>query len=138
MATVIRKIDYYATTVPDKAGEGHRILSELAREGVNLLAFSGFPVGDGKAQVDLVPEHAVDFGAAAERIKLKTRKPKRALFVQGDDDRVGAVAEIVGKLAAAKIPIVAAQALSAGLGRWAMIVWVSPARWEKACHALGV
>lgn len=138
MATVIRKIDYYATTVPDKAGEGHRILSELARERVNLLAFSGFPVGDGKAQVDLVPENAVDFAAAAERMKLKTRKPKRAFLVQGDDDRVGTVAEIVGKLAAAKIPIVAAQALSAGLGRWAMIVWVSPARWEKACHALGV
>lgn len=138
MATVVRKIDYYATTVPDKAGEGHRILSELAREGVNLLAFSGFPAGEGKAQVDLVPEDAASFGAAAERIKLKTRKPKRAFLVQGDDDRVGAVAETVGKLAAEKIPIIAAQALSAGAGRWAMIVWVSPARWEKACRALGV
>lgn len=138
MPTVIRKIDYYATTVPDKAGAGHRILSELARESVNLLAFSGFPVGEGKAQVDLVPENAAAFGAAAERIKLKTRKPKRAFLVQGDDDRAGAVAEIVGKLAAEKIPIIAAQALSAGAGRWAMIVWVSPARWEKASRVLGV
>ena len=138
MATVIRKIDYFAATVPDKAGEAHRILSGLSSEGVDLVAFSGFPIGDGKAQVDLVPKDAGAFGAAAERIKLKTRKPKRALLVQGDDDRVGAVAEVLGKLAAGKIPIVSAQALSAGGGRWAMIVWVSPARFEKACGALGV
>ena len=43
MAHTIRKIDYYALTIPDKAGEGHRILSTLAHEGVNLLAVVGFP-----------------------------------------------------------------------------------------------
>ncbi len=137
MAATIRQIDYFAMNLPDKAGEGHRILDALAREGVNLLAMSGFPLGQGKAQLDIVPERVDAFTAAAERLKLRPRKPKKAFLIQGDDDRTGAVAEVVGKLAREKVPIIAAQALSAGTGRWAMILWVTPARWEKACRALG-
>ena len=137
MGHAIRKIDYYALTVPDKAGEGHRILSALAHEGVNLLAAIGFPLGEGKAQIDLVPENAAAFGQVAERLKLRTRKAKQAFLVQGDD-RVGAVAEVLGKLASQKIQVTAAQALAAGAGRWAMILWVKPGSVEKAARALGV
>jgi len=137
MANVIRKIDYYALTVPDKAGEGHRVLSALAREGVNLLAAIGFPLGEGKAQIDLVPENAAAFAQVAERMKLRTRKAKQAFLVQGDD-RVGAVAEVLGKLASQKIQLTAAQALAAGAGRWAMILWVKPGSIEKAAKALGI
>ena len=138
MASTIRKVDYFAMTVPDKAGEGHRILAALAGEGVNLLAACGFPLGGGKAQIDVVPERTEAFQGAAERLKLRPRKAKKAFLIQGDDDRTGAVAAVLGKLAAQRIPVTAAQALSAGSGRWAMIVWVTPARWEKACQALGV
>lgn len=137
MTATIRPIDYFAMTVPDEAGEGHRILAGLAREGVNLLAVSGFPVEEGRSQIDVVPERPEEFRAAAERLQLQPREPKKAFLVQGDDDRVGAVAEVVGKLATEKIPIIAAQALSAGEGRWAMILWVPPARWEEARQAFG-
>jgi hypothetical protein len=137
MGHAIRKIDYYALTVPDKAGEGHRILSALAHEGVNLLAAIGFPLGEGKAQIDLVPENPAAFSPVAERLKLRTRKAKQAFLVQGDD-RVGAVAEVLGKLASQKIQVTAAQALAAGAGRWAMILWVKPGSVEKAAKALGV
>jgi prephenate dehydratase len=137
MANVIRKIDYYALTVPDKPGEGHGILLALAREGINLLAAIGFPLGEGKAQIDLVPENAAAFTQVAERMKLRTRKAKQAFLVQGDD-RVGAVAEVLGKLASQKIQLTAAQALAAGAGRWAMILWVKPGSVEKAAKALGI
>jgi predicted amino acid-binding ACT domain protein len=137
MAHAIRKIDYYALTVPDKAGEGHRILSALAQEGVNLLAAIGFPLGEGKAQIDLVPENPASFVQVAERQKLRMRKAKQAFLVQGDD-RVGAVAEVLGKLASQKIQVTAAQALAAGAGRWAMILWVKPGSVDKASKALGV
>jgi predicted amino acid-binding ACT domain protein len=137
MANTVRKIDYYALTVPDKAGEGHRILSALAEAGVNLLAVVGFPLGEGKAQIDLVPEDATAFAQAAERMKLRTRKAKQAFLVQGDD-RVGVVSEVLGKLASQKIQLTAAQALAAGAGRWAMIFWVKPGSVEKAAKALGV
>ena len=138
MASTIRKVDYFAMTVPDKAGEGHRILAALAGEGVNLLAACGFPLGEGRAQIDVVPERADAFTAAADRLKLRPRKAKQAFLIQGDDDRTGAVAGVLEKLAMQKIPVTAAQALSAGSGRWAMILWVTPARWSKACQALGV
>jgi len=137
MPNAIRKVDYYALTVPDKAGEGHRIVSALAHEGVNLLAMIGFPLGEGKAQIDLVPENPPAFVQAAERMKLRPRKAKQAFLVQGDD-RVGAVSEVLGRLASQKIQLTAAQALAAGAGRWAMILWVKPGSVDKAAKALGV
>lgn len=136
MGYTVRRVDYFAMSVRDKAGEGHGILAALAAERVNLLAVSGFPVGEGKAQLDLIPEDAAALTDAASRLKLRMRKPKRAFLVQGDD-RVGAVAEVLGRLAAQKIHVIAGQALAAGSGRWAMILWVRPASYEKAAKALG-
>ena len=136
MAYVVRALEYFATSVPDKAGAGHGIVAALAAEGVNLLAVSGFPTGPGKAQLDLIPEDAGAFARAAARLKLRTRKPKGVFLLQGDD-QVGAVAEVLGRLAAQKIHVIAAQALAAGGGRCAMILWVRPGSYEKAAKALG-
>jgi hypothetical protein len=36
--------------------QGARILGEIAAAGINLLAYSGFPVGGGRSQLDLVVE----------------------------------------------------------------------------------
>jgi len=138
MALTVQRIEYFALSVPDTAGEGHRILSGLAAEGVNLRAFSGFPTGEGKAQIDLVPEDPQRFLAAATKLKLRPRKAKQAFLVQGDVDRPGAIDEVLAKLAAQRIPVTSAQALAAGGGRWAMILWVKPARLEKAAKALGL
>ena len=137
MALTVQRIEYFALSVPDTAGEGHRILGGLAAEGVNLRAFSGFPTGEGKAQIDLVPEDTQRFLAAATKLKLRPRKPKHAFLVQGDVDRPGAIDEVVAKLAAQRIQVTAAQALAAGGGRWAMILWVKPGSVEKAAKALG-
>jgi len=136
MAYTVRKVEYFATSVPDKAGAGHGILAALAKEGVNLLAVSGFPTGAGKAQLDLIPDDAAAFTRAALLLKLRTRKPKGVFLLQGED-QVGAVAEALGRLAAQKIHVIAAQALSAGNGRFAMILWVRPAAYAKAAKALG-
>ena len=136
MAFTVRALEYFAISVPDKAGAGHGILAALAAEGVNLLAVSGFPTGPGKAQLDLVPVDAAAFTSAASRLKLRTRKPKRVFLIQGED-RVGALAEVLGRLAAQNIHVISAQALTAGNGRFAMILWVRPAACAKAAKALG-
>ena len=47
MADTVRTADYFYVMVPDKPGEGARILGELKRAGVNLMAYSGFPSGRG-------------------------------------------------------------------------------------------
>ena len=137
MADTVRRVEYAALTVPDKPGEAHRVLAALASEGVDLRAFCGFPLGDGKAQIDVVASDARALAAAADKLKLRFRKPKPAFLVEGDD-RPGAVASVLARLANAKIAVTAAQAISAGAGRWGMIVWVKQAKVAAAARALGV
>src|SRR5438874_741846 len=97
MADTIRRVSYYYTTIPDKPGEGTRLLDALRRAGVNLLALHAFPSAR-KAQVDFVPSDAAVFEAAAKGAKIKLSKPKTAFLVDGDD-RVGALAGVLGRLA---------------------------------------
>src|SRR5688572_31828189 len=106
MADTVRGVEYYYVTVPDEPGGGQRILSELKDSGANLLAFLGFPLGDGRSQIDLVPEDAESLEEAAARAGVTLSEAKRAFLIQGDD-RVGAVAETTAKLAEANINLTA-------------------------------
>jgi hypothetical protein len=134
MADRIRKVDYFKAQVQDKAGEGARILSALLGEGIDLLAFTGFPRGR-KAQLDFVPENGPAFRKAAKKVGLAVKK-NTAFLVQGED-RPGAVAEIAAKLADAGVSITALDAVAAGDGRYGAILWVKPAAVRKAAKALG-
>jgi hypothetical protein len=136
IADTVRGVDYFYVTVPDAPGEGQRILSALKDSGVNLLAYLGFPLGGGQSQIDLVPEDPDSLKEAAERIGVTLSQAKRAFLIQGDD-RVGAVADSMGKLAEANINVTAAAAAGAGSGRYGMILWVAPADYERAANALG-
>ena len=135
MAETIRRVPYFYVVAPDKAGEGARALQALRDAGVNLLAFSGFPVGK-RAQLDFVPEDPAAFRAAAKRARWKVVGPKTAFLVEGDD-RTGVCAEILGKLAAAKINVTATDAVVAGAGRFGAILWVKPRDVNKAAKVLG-
>ncbi len=137
MADTIRRVEYYYVTVPDKPGTGSGVLVPLKEAGVNLLAYSGFPSGRGKTQIDLVPEDPGTFKPAAQKAGLKLSRAKRAFLIQGDD-RAGVVADFARRLGEAKVNITAACATSAGAGRYGMILWVPPAAYEKAAKALGV
>jgi len=135
MADTIQRVQYFYTQVSDKPGEGANILRMLQQEGINLLAFSGFPEGR-RAQIDLIPADPAALKAAAKKAKLKLKGPKTGFLVQGDD-RIGAVAEIMNRLAEAKINVTAIDAVSAGLGRYGAIFWVKPRDVKKAADLLG-
>jgi len=130
----IRKVDYFKAEVQDKAGEGARILSALLGEGIDLLAFTGFPRGR-KAQLDFIPENGAAFRKAAKKAGLAVAK-NTAFLVQGQD-RPGVLAGIMAKLADAGINITAIDAVAAGGGRYGAILWVKPAEVRKAAKALG-
>ena len=136
MAETVRRVDYFYTMVPDKPGEGARILGALRDVGVNLLAFTGFPQGR-RAQLDFFPEDPVAFVKAARQAKLKL-SPRKSGFLIDGKDRVGAVAEILGTLAAAKINVTAVDAVCAGAGRFGAILWVKSRDVTRAAKALGV
>lgn len=137
MAETIRKIDYYYVSVPDKPGEASRILTQLHEAGVNLLGFSGFPQGARKAQLDFLPEDPKAFAKTARKIGLRLSPKKAGFLIQGED-RPGAVAELLGKLAAAGINVTAVQAIAAGSGVYGGMLWVKSADVRKAAKALGV
>jgi hypothetical protein len=134
MAETVRTADYFYVMVPDKPGEGARVLGELRSAGVNLVAYSGFPSGRG-AQLDVAPTDPAAFKAVAKQRKWKVKGPKRAFLIEGDD-RVGACADVLGRLAAAKINVTAMDALAGG-GRYAAILWVKPRDVKKTASVLG-
>ena len=135
MAETIQRVQYFYTEVSDKPGEGARLLNMLKEEEVNLLAFTGFPKGR-RAQIDFIPADQAAFRAAAKKAKLKLVGPKTGFLIQGDD-RVGAIAETVTKLAQAKINVTAVDAVAAGSGRYGAILWVKPRDVKKAAQVLG-
>jgi hypothetical protein len=134
VADEIQRIQYFYTEVPDKPGEGAKVLSELKEAGVNLLAFVAFPKGR-RAQLDFVPVDQAAFKDAAKKAKIKLVGPKTGFLIQGED-RTGAVAEIVSKLSDAQISITALQGIAAGAGRYGAILWVKPRDVNKAAKVL--
>jgi hypothetical protein len=136
MADRVKKIQYCYAMVPMRAGNGTRILSELRDEGVNLLAFSGFPAGNGRAQLDFIPEKMSKLRRVAVKKGWKLGAVKKAFLVQGSDS-VGAVNKHVQKLAKRGISITAADAVCAGKGRYGMILWVKPKDYAAAARTLG-
>lgn len=134
MAT-IRRSNYFSMKTSNRAGQGARLLGDLAAQGIDLLAFTGFPAAGG-AQVDFIPYDAAKFARAARRLGLKTSKRKTVFVAQGAD-APGAIAKICGKLAAARINMTAMDAVAAGKGRFGAIFWVKPKDVAKAARVLG-
>jgi hypothetical protein len=135
MADTFRLVEYFYITSANKPGEGARALHTLKEAGVNLLAFSGFPQGR-RAQLDVVPADPAAFKRAAKQAKWKVVGPKRGFLVQGND-RVGAVAELLERLAAAKINVTAIDAVSVEDGRYGAIFWVAPKDVKKTAALVG-
>jgi hypothetical protein len=135
MADNIRRVDYFYVTVPNKPGEGADALGALRDAGVDLLAFSGFPSGRG-AQMDFVPVDAAAFRRVAKQEKWKVTGPKKAFLIAGDDRGAGVVADLMQKLADAKINVIAMDAVVAGKGRYGAILWTDPRSVAKAARVL--
>lgn len=130
-----QKVSYFAMQIPNRAGEAGRILSGLAKAGINLLAFTGFPSGR-QAQMDFIPVNPKTFLAVARGMKLRLRERKTAFLIRGSDQR-GAIARITSRLATSKINVTAVDAVSAGGGRFGAILWVKQKDVNRAARALG-
>ncbi len=130
-----QKVSYFAMQIPNRAGEAGRILAGLAKAGVNLLAFTGFPHGN-RSQVDFIPANPTTFLAVARGMKLRVRGKKTGFLVRGSDQR-GAIAKLMSKLARAKINVTAVDAVCAGAGRFGAILWVKQKDVNRAARALG-
>ena len=135
MPTTIRKVEYAYLTVANRSGEATRILEALRDANINLVAFSGFPQGRNKAQIDLVTDEIDALKAMAKRLKWKLSRTKRAFLAHGSDE-VGAALPAIAKMAGAKINVIAADAVTAGEGRFGLLFWVAPRDYRRAARLL--
>lgn len=135
MPITIRKVTYAYVTVASKAGEAARILEALRDANVNLIAFSGFPRGRARAQIDVVTDDVDGLKAVAKRHKWKLSRTKRAFLGQGTDEP-GAAVPALARIAQAKINVIAADIVAAGEGRFGMLFWVEPRDYNRAAKLL--
>jgi prephenate dehydratase len=134
MADTVRKVAYFSMTVPNTPGQTFKVLATLVSAGINLLACTGFPRGR-RAQIDVVPDDIRKFGNATRKAKLRFAPKKTGFLIQGDD-RPGALADHLRRLADRKINVTAVDGLSAGRGRWGAILWVKPRDLARAGRLL--
>ncbi|MBI4463232.1 MAG: ACT domain-containing protein [Acidobacteria bacterium] len=136
MAEIAQPVEYFYIQTANKAGEGFRALAVLKQARINLVAFSGFPSGR-RAQLDFVPVDPVAFAQVARKAGWKLSPKKTGFLIQGED-RVGALADVLEKLAKAKVNVTAVDAICSGEGRYGALLWVKPADRKKAAKALGL
>lgn len=135
MADTVTTLANFGITVPNKIGEGAKVLAALTAAGVNMLGFWGYPVKGKKAQLDIAPADAKVFTKAAKKLGYEVG-PKRTAFLVSGEDRPGAVAEALDKLAAAGISTYAAHAACAGEGRYGALIQVGEDDVKAAKKAL--
>lgn len=135
MAYQIRKVKYVHVTVPSRPGQAVRILNELKNAKIDLLAFSGFPKAGRTSQVDLVAQNTAAIQRLAKNKGWKLSKVKKGFLVQGTDE-MGAVLKVMSRLAEKDINVTAADAVAAGKGRYGMIMWVNPKKYNSAARLL--
>jgi hypothetical protein len=136
MAFDIRRIDYFRTIISDEPGEGFTLLSTLSSQGVNLLAFTGIPLGDRRTELTLYPESGSALERAAAAAGVQLDGPLPALLVQGDDE-LGALAGIHRELAHAGLNVVAATGVADGRGSFGYVIHLRPTDVERAVEVLG-
>lgn len=134
MAETVKRVDYYYATVANRAGQGAKIMDAFRDAKVNFLAVHAFPQGN-TSQIDFFPENSRAFEKAAKEQGLKLGPKRTAFLVQGND-KIGAVAEVLRKLADAKVNVTALDAISTG-GKYGALVWVKRDKVNKAARALG-
>jgi hypothetical protein len=113
------------------------LLEFLSAHSVNLTAFTAFPRGDGRAQLDFFPENTETLHQAAKEAGIDLVGPKQAFLIQGDD-RTGVLVEHHLRLADAGVNVYAANGVNDGRGRFGYVLWVRPEDYLKAARALGV
>jgi hypothetical protein len=136
MAQKIRRAEYFHATVRDRPGEGYHVLADLARKGVQLLAFNAVPMGPVTVQLTLFPEDSDALMRAARSQGVVLTGPHPAFLIQGDD-QPGVLAEIHGKLYDTKVNVYASTGVTDGRGGYGCVLYVRPEDFEAAANVLG-
>lgn len=137
MAKSVRRAEYYYALFEDKSGVGHGLLQYFEQKGVKLFAFTAFPVGRSRSQIDFFPESPKALRAAMAELGVELIGPRHAFIVQG----AGSLNEIVDHheiLADAGINVIASNGVTDAGGHFGYVMWVERQDYEKAAELLEV
>ena len=137
MPDVIRRVDYFHTTIRDRPGASYEILSQLSELCLNLEAFTAIPTGPTHTQLTLIPEDSGRMAYLASRAGMKLDGPHQAFLVQGDD-KLGALTGIHEALYRADVNVYASSGVTDGKGTFGYLIYVRPESYDRAAEALGV
>jgi hypothetical protein len=113
------------------------LLSQLARSGVNLLAFSAVPAGIEHTQLMLFPESVEALLRTAASTGLVLTGPQHAMLIQGDDE-LGALADVHRRLFDAEINVYASTGVADGQGGFGYVLFLRSEDIERARATLGL
>jgi hypothetical protein len=134
---MIQRGHYFYTIVEDKPGVLYSLLEHFENAGVEFVAFSAFPVGTGRSQLDFFPTNPTSFQAAADETGLEVIGPRHAFLVQGDNAS-GALVHYHRRLFDGGINIHAASGVTDGNGSFGYVLWVKPEDYETAAKTMGL
>jgi hypothetical protein len=137
MTSVIRRVEYFYTTVRDQPGEAYKLLHLLSELGIKQLAFAAVPTGLMRTQLTIFPEEPQKLTGEARRAKLDLDGPYPALLVQGDDE-LGALADIHRRLFEAGVNVYASSGVADGQGSYGYVIYIRPEEFARAAQALDV
>ena len=137
MAARIRKVACYDTTIRDVPGEAYRVLSLLAQEGVDLMAFQAVPMGPDTTRITMFTDGEGALPRVAESAGLVLSGPQYAFLVQGDDE-MGALARIHKQIYDAEVNVFASWGVTDGQGGFGYVLYVRREAIDKAAAALGL
>ena len=136
MALDIKRIEYYNITVEGHVGEGSKLLSVFADVGVNLLAFKAVALEPMRTQFSLFPDDGLKMNDGAKKAGLNLDGPHSALFIKGDNDESGELADIYEKLSKADIHVHESTGIADIKGSYGVILYLEQEDCEKAMAAL--
>ena len=137
MTAIIRKVQYFYAMIEDKPGQAYQLLSNLASEEVNLLAFSAVPTGPAQTQLIIYPESEEKLARMAEKTGLVLNGPYQAFLISGDDE-LGALVDIHQKLCEAHINVVTSSGVTDGKGGYGYILHVRNEDFTEVERLLGL
>src|SRR5580704_11115472 len=84
MALSVRTMEYFYTRVEDEPGKAYELLTKLASEDINLLAFSAVPYGPNHVELTIFPDQPENFVHVAKILGWTLTGPQHACLIQGD------------------------------------------------------
>lgn len=135
MALSVRTMEYFYTRVEDEPGKAYELLTKLASEDINLLAFSAVPYGPNHVELTIFPDQPENLVHVAKLLGWTLTGPQHACLIQGDD-RLGALAEIQKKLVDAGVKIYASSGVTDGKGHFGYVIYFREGDHLAAAKAL--